>query len=1056
MKIMIVDDKFDNIYMLETLLAGSGYQILKAKNGAEALGIIQTDKPDLIISDILMPLMDGYTLCREIKRNEKFRDIPFIFYTATYTDPKDEEFALGLGADRFILKPADPDVFLDIIQNLLDEVIEKNFQPATPELQPETIVLKEYNEVLIRKLEDKMRQTEENEKKLKEYIVELEKSFEARKSAEDALRRSEELFRTLCVYAPVGLFRTDKNGFTTYVNPIWCKIADMTAEEGLGNGWLHGVHPDDRKKISGNWDKATEAKSTSDAEYRFVHKDGSIVWVSGRAMPEIDDNGEIIGYIGVINDITKRKLAEQALIESEENFRSFIESAPVAIVISDFNQRTKYINKKFLQLFGYTIEEHPSVNEWWDLAYPDETYRTFCRNRWNKAVEEAMQTKSEITPQECFIRCKDGEIKYVEISFVSLGELNIVTFVDMTDRKKAEKLLAEAEERYRTVFENTVVGLYRTTLDGEIILANPALLKMLGFSSFKEMRNRRLDRNGFDKKHPRAVFLKMMETQNEIIGLESAWKKADGSTIYVKESAKSIKDEMGTILYFEGVVEDITQQKLTELELNAVESKYRTIFINANDAILLMDKDTFIDCNPKAELMFGCSLQEVLGAKPIEFSPPKQPDGKESSIKSLEKITAALSGIPQFFEWQHKKKDGTLFDAEISLNSVELGGKTYIQAMVRDVSDRKKAEQELSNSENQFRSVWEKSFDGMRLLNEEGITILVNTSFCEIVGMKEVELIGKPAAIIYTESERERIQKSVVNKIREMDIEPRFERFVILHDNRKVWLETSNSFIEIGSSRLLLSVFRDITPRKNLIAELYAAKEKAEEMNRVKTSFFANMSHELRTPLIGILGFSELLKDYLEHESETYKMAQTVHSSGTRLLETLNNILRISKIEAERVECKLDSFNIIPLIKDVIKLFQPAAKYSGIDLLFDCDEEEILCYTDDKLFHEIMNNLVHNAIKFSGEGCITVEVKKEKEFAVINVIDNGIGIPADKQDLIWEAFRQVSEGIGRGFEGTGLGLTISKKYTELIKGKIYFKSEEGKGSTFTVEVPLQV
>jgi PAS domain S-box-containing protein len=773
-------------------------------------------------------------------------------------------------------------------------------------------------------------------------------------------------------------------------------------------------------------------------------------------MPEIDDKGEIIGYIGVVNDITKRKLAEQALIESEENFRSFIESAPIAIVISDINQKTKYINKKFLQLFGYTIDEHPNVNEWWGLAYPDETYRTFCRNRWAKAVEEAMQTKSEITPQECFISCKDGEIKFVEISFVSLGVLNIVTFVDLTDRKKAEKLLAEAEERYRTVFENTVVGLYRTTLDGEIILANPALLKMLGFSSFKEMKNRRLDRNGFDTKYPRSAFLEMMQTKNEIIGLESAWKKADGSTVYVKESAKAIKNENGEIIYFEGVVENITQQKLTELELNAVESKYETIFINANDAILLMDKDAFIECNPRAEMMFGCSSQELLRAKPIDFSPPKQPDGKESSIKSIEKITAALSGIPQFFEWQHKKKDGTLFDAEVSLNSVVFREKTYIQAMVRDVSDRKKAEQELSNSENQFRSVWEKSFDGMRLLNEEGIIVLVNSAFCEIVDMQKKDLIGKPATVVYIQSEQKRIQNMIVRRIQEIDIEPSIERNVTLHDGRKIWLEISNSFIEIGSSRLLLSVFRDISHRKNLIAELFAAKEKAEEMNRVKTSFFANMSHELRTPLIGILGFSELLKDYLDHNSETYKMAQTVHSSGTRLLETLNNILRISKIEAERVECKLDNFNIIPLIKDVIKLFQPAAKYSGIDLLFDCVEEEILCYTDDKLFHEIMNNLVHNAIKFSGEGCITVEVKKEKEFAVINVIDNGIGIPADKQDVIWEAFRQVSEGIGRGFEGTGLGLTISKRYTELIKGKIHFVSEEGKGSTFTVEVPLQV
>lgn len=189
MKILIVDDKTENLYMLEALLKASYYKVVSAKNGAEALGLAYENPPDLIISDILMPLMDGFTLCRKVKTDEKLKHIPFIFYTATYMDPKDEEYALKLGADRFILKPQEPDIFLDIIQGLLDEVKSQKISLNEPIDVPETIILKEYNEVLIRKLEDKMQQTLENEEKLTRYVKQLEEEIKERQSVESEIKK---------------------------------------------------------------------------------------------------------------------------------------------------------------------------------------------------------------------------------------------------------------------------------------------------------------------------------------------------------------------------------------------------------------------------------------------------------------------------------------------------------------------------------------------------------------------------------------------------------------------------------------------------------------------------------------------------------------------------------------------------------------------------------------------------------------------------------------------------------------------------------------------------
>lgn len=193
MKILIVDDKLENVYLLESLLNGIGYNTVTAKNGAEALTLALKAPPNLIISDILMPVMDGFTFCHECKKNELLNNIPFVFYSATYTSRKDEEFALSLGADRFILKPQDPDVFVEIIKSVLNDVKDKKYIPySVPDLQ-EKVILQEYNSTLIRKLEDKISQVEKAENELKRINAELKKEIEEHKCAKEKAEKSDKL-----------------------------------------------------------------------------------------------------------------------------------------------------------------------------------------------------------------------------------------------------------------------------------------------------------------------------------------------------------------------------------------------------------------------------------------------------------------------------------------------------------------------------------------------------------------------------------------------------------------------------------------------------------------------------------------------------------------------------------------------------------------------------------------------------------------------------------------------------------------------------------------------
>lgn len=255
----------------------------------------------------------------------------------------------------------------------------------------------------------------------------------------------------------------------------------------------------------------------------------------------------------------------------------------------------------------------------------------------------------------------------------------------------------------------------------------------------------------------------------------------------------------------------------------------------------------------------------------------------------------------------------------------------------------------------------------------------------------------------------------------------------------------------------MIGIGIDLTDKKLMEQQLIEARQKAEEMARLKASFLANMSHEVRTPMIGILGYSELLNEEIEDE-ELRGMAASIHKSATRLLETLNLILDLSKIEAEKMTIVNRKIDLKELTSDVIESFLISAKNKGLSLELISETDDLVIHSDDRIIGQILNNLINNAIKFTFNGGIRLHLSKKIkngfDYAVIKCSDTGIGIPEDKQFFIWDEFRQVSEGIGRNFEGTGLGLTLTKKFVAKIDGDISVESEVNKGTTFTVVIPF--
>ena len=265
-------------------------------------------------------------------------------------------------------------------------------------------------------------------------------------------------------------------------------------------------------------------------------------------------------------------------------------------------------------------------------------------------------------------------------------------------------------------------------------------------------------------------------------------------------------------------------------------------------------------------------------------------------------------------------------------------------------------------------------------------------------------------------------------------------------------VEISAKLIKQGDEEILLAIIRDNTERKKLELDLILAKDKAEEMDRLKTTFLSNMSHELNTPMSGIIGFSELLLSEMDNKNHR-EMAKIIHKSSKRLNETLNSILDLSKIESQKLELKFNSIELVTMLQECKYAFSDAVNKKGLKFTIDIQQEKVFINSDSNIVYKVLCNIIDNSVKYTKEGEINVTLSEDSENAIIKVTDTGIGIAEENLSQIFEPFRQGSEGLNRKFEGMGIGLTITRKYVELLGGKLNIESEHGRGTNIEIVLP---
>ncbi|AFH49754.1 PAS/PAC domain protein [Ignavibacterium album JCM 16511] len=588
-------------------------------------------------------------------------------------------------------------------------------------------------------------------------------------------------------------------------------------------------------------------------------------------------------------------------------------------------------------------------------------------------------------------------------------------------------------------------AVYILDKNGNIVQANDTFCKMLGYSISELLQLNAKDYNASWNQE------KILSTINELRGkteiFELLHRRKDGTTFDAEVSAKGIS--INNEDYLLCITRDITSRKKAQTAIKESEKKFRALFENAYVPILLLDIKSFriFDCNPATEKLFGKPQPQILHLHLQDFSPEFQCNGEKSDELINFYINQALKGGKTEFEFCFDK-DGKQVLTNINLYKVDINGNSLIQVIINDVTEKRKSEEQLkllSLSINQSNS-------GIVITDLNGNIEYVNDTFCKLTGYTKEEIIRKNPRILksgYTSPETYKQLWETITSGKQWTGEFLNKR----KDGTLYWESARISPVKDESGRItnFIGIKDDITQLKKLLDEIKIAKAKAEETNRLKTNFLANMSHELRTPLVGILGCASMIAEDTK-EPLTQELAKIINKSGQRLHETLNAILDLTRLETESLPVDLTQVDILPLIKNTYEIFINEAKLKGLNLYLDVDEEEIIAFADLNLLKSVLSHLVSNAIKYTEIGGVSIRAFTNENKIIIKVVDTGIGIPDSYGDIIFEPFRQVSEGYNRQFEGSGLGLTLTKKYVKLMNGRIWFNSKLGEGSAFFVEL----
>ncbi len=792
-------------------------------------------------------------------------------------------------------------------------------------------------------------------------------------------------------------------------------------------------------------------------------------------------------YDGFIPDITNKKEAQERLKESENHLSAFVNSSSNMIYIKDENEKYLNVNESLCEFLNkdeeaikYKRDEEIPNNPF--LLAPTSTLESSLTN--NTIIRETVQINDRIFELSNFQitvgeklryggiyrditeRTKQEKIQHFlyDISELSFTENSLSNYLEKI-HQEIKKLIsadnfyialydsesqeysfpysvdsyATCPENYTSKLRGSLTDFVRRNRIGKIIVG-------------KEQEQVYADSNAPLIDTPSAAWMGapiINKLTNQSIGMIAVQD-------YTNQKAYSENDLKILEIIAHNIGVFIKRVKYIELLKNAKEhaeeSKmvYEALFKeNVSAMILVDDRNAKIeDANQSACDFYGYTKQEMLTLFINDLS-TDSPSVITSEINKTIKT--------ENYNAEHKLANNEIRDVEVFSGKMMLRGKSYIYSIINDISIRKKNELEIQR----LYTAIDQSLSPIALTDLNGIITYANPGYCYTSGYSNKELIGQSASIHKSEETPKQVYEDLWQTITKGEIWKGEMTNKKKNGGRYVEQVIISPVFDKNHKLLqFIKASRDITKELEIKKELIETKENAEESDRLKSAFLANMSHEIRTPMNGILGFTNLLQDSDFTGEEKDEFINIIKQRGDRLLNTVNDLIDISMIESGQINIEKAELNVSTQIESLYSFFKPEAEEKGLQLEFNTKSEnkDLVIETDETKFASILTNLIKNAIKFSIEEIVQIEYEclegRNKGHAKFSVKDQGIGIAHDKLNRIFNRFEQEDITATKGYDGSGIGLSITKAYVEALGGQIWVESEKSKGSNFQFTLPL--
>jgi len=939
------------------------------------------------------------------------------------------------------------------------------------------------------------------------FIQSIVRDITNRKRYEQAILERENNLNITLESIGDAVIVTDNQGRITRINRIAEELTGWTAAQAEMKP-LEEVfrirNANDEKLYTGLAKSVIEtgeiAKISPNTE--LIASNGRVIKIADSAAPIRDHNNVVVGVVIVFRDVTDKFEQEKILRESEEKFRLLAESTPVAIMIYQ-GDNWVYTNPGATLITGYSADEILR-KKFWEMVHPED-------QNMIKQMGIARQAGENVPARYQFrIITKSGDIKWVDLSGVLINyngqPAGMISVINITEQREALLRLEDNESRLSSIFKAAPIGI-GISVDRNFLEVNDRICSLTGYTREELVGQSARILYCSDEDYDRVSQIKYKQIELHGIGeIETRWKKRDGEIMDVQIRTVPI-DPDDSSKGFLFTVLDITERKRSEESIKESQRILYTLISNLQGIVYRCKNEPgwpMLFLSEGFQKILGHNVSDFVGDSPRNFADLIHPDDRETIWNKVQQAVNESQSYEFEYRLQTVKGDYCWVWEKGTGVYNAAGELLFLEGFISDYSWRKRNEEiqkvvfnianavnftsnimelssyireELSSvidTENFFIALYDEPSNTISLpfiadKKDEFKTYPAGKTLSGYVIIHDTPLLVKQAEIMRMHEEGLIEFYGTVSKVW-LGVPLRYRDRVIgvvviqNYENEDAYNDSDLEIMKFVSNQIALSI-----ERKRTEDELRMAREKAVEADKLKTAFLANMSHEIRTPMNAIIGFSDLLSEPGLSDEERKNFSHIIQNNGKVLLNLIDDIIDMAKLEAGQLRIDIQPVKVNEVLNELFDHFNELRnkmKKAHIEFRFPQYRSSIIeLMTDALRFRQIMSNLLNNALKFTESGFVEMGYMQgvpesapagvPDQSLTFYVKDTGVGIPKEKLSMIFDRFRQVYDSHSRLFGGTGLGLTISKNFAELLGGRLWVDSEPGKGTTFFVALPAK-